>query len=77
MSGGCQQALALGTFRSDRELDVHHPEQPIVDRAGLQRVTIASSAPLSSAAGQMLLIQNKRVNWETHQIRIPGATAKD
>jgi integrase len=25
----------------------------------------------------MLLIQNKRVNWETHQIGIPGATAKD
>jgi site-specific recombinase XerD len=24
----------------------------------------------------MLLIQNKRVNWETHQIGIPGATAK-
>jgi hypothetical protein len=27
--------------------------------------------------GEMLLIQNKRVNWETHQIGIPGATAKD
>ena len=25
----------------------------------------------------MLLIQNKRVNWDTHQIGIPGATAKD
>ena len=25
----------------------------------------------------MLLIQNKRVNWETHQIGIPGPTAKD
>ena len=25
----------------------------------------------------MLLIQNKRVNWETCQIGIPGATAKD
>jgi hypothetical protein len=25
----------------------------------------------------MLLIHNKRVNWETHQIRIPGATATD
>ena len=25
----------------------------------------------------MLLIQNKRVNWETYQIGIPGATAKD
>jgi hypothetical protein len=24
-----------------------------------------------------LLIQNKRVNWDTHQIGIPGATAKD
>jgi integrase len=27
--------------------------------------------------GEMLLIQNKRVNWETYQIGIPGATAKD
>ena len=27
--------------------------------------------------GEMLLIQNKRVNWETFQIGIPGATAKD
>ena len=25
----------------------------------------------------MLLIQNKRVNWDTYQIGIPGATAKD
>ena len=25
----------------------------------------------------MLSIQNKRVNWETHQFGIPGATAKD
>ena len=25
----------------------------------------------------MLLIQNKRVDWESHQIGIPGATAKD
>ena len=27
--------------------------------------------------GEMLLIQNKRVNWDTCQIGIPGATAKD
>jgi integrase len=27
--------------------------------------------------GEMLLIQNKRVSWETYQIGIPGATAKD
>jgi integrase len=27
--------------------------------------------------GEMLLIQNKRVNWDTGQIGIPGATAKD
>src|SRR4029079_14520851 len=26
---------------------------------------------------ERLLIQNKRVNWETCQIGIPGATAKD
>ncbi len=40
--------------------------------------TTASSARWSSAAGAaMLLIQNKRVNWDTYQIGIPGATAKD
>jgi integrase len=27
--------------------------------------------------GEMLLIQNRRVNWETCQIGIPGATTKD
>ena len=27
--------------------------------------------------GEMLLIQNKRINWDTCQIGIPGATAKD
>jgi integrase len=27
--------------------------------------------------GEMLLIQNKRVNWDTCQIGIPGVTAKD
>jgi hypothetical protein len=27
--------------------------------------------------GEILLIQNKRVNWETYQVGIPGATAKD
>jgi integrase len=27
--------------------------------------------------GEMLLIQNKRMNWDTGQIGIPGATAKD
>ena len=27
--------------------------------------------------GEMLMIQNKRVNWETCQIGIPGPTAKD
>jgi integrase len=26
---------------------------------------------------EAVLIQNKRVNWDTHQIGIPGATAKD
>ncbi|HSL20473.1 MAG TPA: site-specific integrase [Vicinamibacterales bacterium] len=27
--------------------------------------------------GEMLMIQNRRVNWETYQIGIPGATTKD
>src|SRR5687768_13182634 len=41
--------------------------------------TTGSSARSSSAvaAGEMLLIQKKRVNWDTCQIGIPGSTAKD
>jgi integrase len=35
------------------------------------------SLELCCRRGEMLLIQNKRVHWDTCQIGIPGATAKD
>jgi len=38
---------------------------------------IVVALELCCRRGEMLLIQNKRVNWETCQIGIPGATAKD
>jgi hypothetical protein len=38
---------------------------------------IVGALELCCRRGEMLLIQNKRVNWETFQIGSPGATAKD
>jgi integrase len=38
---------------------------------------IIGALELCCRRGEMLRIQNKRVNWEAHQIAIPGATAKD
>jgi integrase len=38
---------------------------------------IIGALELCCRRGEMLMIQNKRVNWDTHQISIPGATAKD
>lgn len=38
---------------------------------------IIGALELCCRRGEMLLIQNKRVNWETFQIGIPGTTAKD
>jgi len=38
---------------------------------------IIGALKLCCRRGEMLLIQNKRVNWETCQIGIPGSTAKD
>ncbi len=38
---------------------------------------IIGALELCCRRGEMLLIQNKRVNWDTCQIGIPGATAKD
>jgi integrase len=38
---------------------------------------IIGALELCCRRGEMLLIQNKRINWETFQIGIPGATAKD
>jgi hypothetical protein len=37
---------------------------------------IIGALELCCRRGEMLLIQNKRVNWESYQIGIPGATAK-
>jgi integrase len=38
---------------------------------------IIGAVELCCRRGEMLLIQNRRVNWDTHQIGIPGSTAKD
>jgi integrase len=38
---------------------------------------IIGALELCCRRGEMLMIQNKRVNWDTGQIGIPGATAKD
>jgi integrase len=38
---------------------------------------IVGALELCCRRGEMLLMQNKRVNWDTCQIGIPGATAKD
>jgi len=38
---------------------------------------IVGALELCCRRGEMLLIQNKRVHWETHQIGIPGHTTKD
>jgi integrase len=38
---------------------------------------IIGAIELCCRRGEMLRIQNRRVNWETYQIGIPGATAKD
>jgi integrase len=38
---------------------------------------IIGALELCCRRGEMLLIQNKRINWDTCQVGIPGATAKD
>jgi hypothetical protein len=38
---------------------------------------IIGALELCCRRGEMLLIENKRVNWDSYQIGIPGATAKD
>jgi integrase len=44
-----------------------------------RRCTTASSGALELCCrlGEMLVIQNKRVDWDTHTIGIPGQTTKD
>jgi hypothetical protein len=38
---------------------------------------VIGALELCCRRGEMLLIQNRRMNWETCQVGIPGATAKD
>jgi integrase len=38
---------------------------------------IIAALELCCRRGEMLMIQNKRINWEFCQIGIPGATTKD
>jgi hypothetical protein len=38
---------------------------------------IIGALELCCRLGEMLLIQNKRVDWDTHTIGIPGHTTKD
>jgi hypothetical protein len=38
---------------------------------------IIEALELSCRRGEMLRIQNNRVDWDTHTIGIPGHTAKD
>jgi integrase len=38
---------------------------------------IIGALELCCRRGEMLMIQSKRINWETYQVAIPGATAKD
>src|SRR5439155_13972666 len=73
----------------DRRLS-REEEKKLLD-AALQKMTTAEhqfvgpllhdrsvgALELCCRRGEMLLIQNKRVNWETFQIGIRGATAKD
>lgn len=51
------------------------PEHQVV--GPLLHDRIIGAIELVCRRGEMLLIQNRRVNWETCQIGIPGATTKD
>jgi len=44
--------------------------------AGLLHDRLIGALELCCRRGEMLLIQNRRVYWDTHQISIPGSTAK-
>jgi hypothetical protein len=55
--------------------NMNTPEHQFV--GSLLHDRIIGALELCCRRGEMLLIQNKRVNWPTHQIGIPGATTKD
>jgi len=54
---------------------MNSPEHQFV--GSLLHDRIIGAIELCCRRGEMLLIQNRRVNWETCQIGIPGATTKD
>ena len=54
---------------------MHTPEHQLV--GPLIHDRIIGALELCCRRGEMLLIQNRRVNWDTCQIGIPGDTAKD
>ena len=79
--------------KEERERDrrVHCPEEQTLLATALSRMNtaehqfvgpllhdrIVGALELCCRRGEMLMIQNRRVDWETCQIGIPGATAKD
>jgi integrase len=66
----CRTALLLDTALRRMNSAAHMFVGELHDR-------IVGALELCCRRGELLLIQNKRVNWDTHQIGIPGATAKD
>ena len=66
-----EEKLLLDAALQRMNVPEHQPVGPLLhDR-------IIGALELCCRRGEMLLIQNKRVNWESCQIGIPGATAKD
>jgi integrase/recombinase XerD len=59
----------------DAALAMNTPEHRYV--GPLMHDRIIGALELCCRLGEMLLIQNKRVDWETHTIGIPGHTTKD
>jgi hypothetical protein len=62
-------------YRRNTSATVNTPEHQFV--GPLLHDRIIGALELCCRRGEMLLIQNKRANWDTCQIGIPGATAKD
>jgi integrase len=68
---GEEEKLLLDTALQKMNVPEHQHVGPLLhDR-------IIGALELCCKSGEMLLIQNERVNWESCQIGIPGATAKD
>lgn len=77
------ERLFIGEIKSGRDPRIRPaPKQPAGDparRGGPRRLLRATPETLELCCrqGEMLLIQNKRVDWDTHTIGIPGQTTKD